>query len=567
MMRRKDQLVEKQVQWVLLVSSVILAVMCFFGTASAKERVREGSRLRPITTAGYKVLAFNDLGMHCYDKDFSVWSALPPFNVIHAQVVRQGSEPAILDNTRVTVYYSAVADATGSKNSTSIGKTNFWDYVYGLFGMNLAVDEGILGANMPGPANQAKLFREYDPAHKWFTAPGIPITAIDDRGGSNQYPMMRIQAFDKATGKLLAYTDIVLPVSDEMHCNTCHATGGSAADDATAGRYGISSWSTSGNPEISYRENILILHDGAIGTSLNSSKPVLCASCHYSPALDLTGSGPQTDFPFFSYAIHGRHGRTRDNQLPTADNPAIIPEDGRTSCYNCHPGSVTKCLRGAMGNAGINCQDCHGGMLAVAAAFGSNRTPWLSQPKCQSCHTGDAVQNNGEIRFRMAYDASDPSATPRMAVNHRFAESDTALYRFSAGHGGVACENCHGSTHAEWPSSQPNDNVAAMQLQGHAGTIIECSTCHGSSVPSTVNGGPHGMHPVASAWWIDKHHDYAEHNLGDCKACHGLNLEGTVLSRAAANRQFSVEERGAVQFAQGEVIGCSKCHENPLHED
>ena len=30
----------------------------------------------------FKVFAANDLGMHCVDKDYSVLSILPPFNVV-----------------------------------------------------------------------------------------------------------------------------------------------------------------------------------------------------------------------------------------------------------------------------------------------------------------------------------------------------------------------------------------------------------------------------------------------------------------------------------------------------
>jgi hypothetical protein len=550
---------------------VVFLMLSLLGAATFGEWSREAHRHRGLPMPGpsgnYQVLAFNDLGMHCYDKDFSVWSALPPFNVIHAQVVRKGSTPVLLDDSQVKVFYTPVADSTGSVNSTSAGKTNFWDFVYQLFGINLAVDGGILGADMPGSQRYAQPLGEYDPAYHWFTAAGIPITSIDDQGNYNQYPMMRILAYDKATGTLLAYTDIVLPVSDEMHCSSCHATGGTAADDSTAARYGISSWSQYANAERSYRENILILHDGAYGTNLKNSQPVLCASCHYSPALDLSGAGPQgpqTGLPMFSYAIHGRHGHTRDNQLPSDTDPAIIPEDGRTSCYSCHPGSETKCLRGAMGNAGINCQDCHGGLLAVSATHGGDRTPWLDEPKCQSCHTGDAVQNSGAIRFAQAYDPADRSAAPRLAVNKRFAEPDTQLFRFSNGHGNVACESCHGSTHAIWPTSQSNDNATAIMLQGHAGTIVECSTCHAASVPISTQG-PHGMHPVNNASWISRHHDLYERQRAQCQACHGLDLEGTVLSRAAANRQFSVEDRRTVQFAKGEMIGCSRCHENPLH--
>ena len=191
----------------------------------------------------------------------------------------------------------------------------------------------------------------YEPDHQWFTAFGIPITDTDDQGQYNNYPMLRIQAFDKSSGELLASTDIVVPVSDEMHCSECHSNGGEAADAATANQLGVASWSTSNNPEIQYRENVLILHDAINGTSLVADKPVMCATCHYSPALDLTGAGPQgpqTYLPSLSKAIHTRHGKTRDGQLPDAHNPAIIQENGTNSCYSCHPGSTTQCLRGAM---------------------------------------------------------------------------------------------------------------------------------------------------------------------------------------------------------------------------
>jgi hypothetical protein len=84
-----------------------------------------------------EVFAFNDLGMHCYDKDFSVFAILPPFNVLHAQVVRRGftgNTPAILNDTQASIFYSAVADMNGSINTSSKNKTNFWDYVFPLFG-------------------------------------------------------------------------------------------------------------------------------------------------------------------------------------------------------------------------------------------------------------------------------------------------------------------------------------------------------------------------------------------------------------------------------------------------
>ena len=90
------------------------------------------------------VLGANDLGMHCADQDDSIFSVLPPFNVLHAQVIRRGGTPQILDGSQVDVTYSAASnpsDPVGpdSINSTSanwpvgattgqqVYKGNFWD--------------------------------------------------------------------------------------------------------------------------------------------------------------------------------------------------------------------------------------------------------------------------------------------------------------------------------------------------------------------------------------------------------------------------------------------------------
>ncbi len=525
----------------------------------------------PPTAGSYQVLGFNDLGMHCYDRDFSVLSLLPPFNNIHALVIKKGSEPSILNDTQVSVTYEAVADAKGSRTTTSVGKTNFWDNIYGLFGVTRAVDVGILGAMMPGAANTPQPMGTFDTQMNWFTALGIPIVAIDDMGVTNDYPMMRITAKDKASGTVLATTDIVLPVSAEMHCSSCHAEGGVAANSQEATKYGIAAWSIKTDSEQAFRQNILILHDAKHNTNLMSAQPVLCASCHYSPALDLAGTGPQGNQigkPLLSAAIHSRHGETMAGTLPNASNPAIIPEDGTTSCYFCHPGSTTKCLRGAMANAGLTCQNCHGGLLAVSGAMGGNRTPWVNEPTCQSCHTGDAVSHLGSsIRGTVSYNPADPTATPLVATNKRFAEEDNTLYRNSRGHSGIACEGCHGSTHAEWPSLEANDNVAATQIQGHAGTIIECGACHGTSLALTTDG-PHGMHNVNDkAWSSGGHRTFYKRDAQSCKACHGSDLRGTVLSRAAVARQLYEEDNRTVAVAKGTQIGCGLCHDNPLTGD
>ncbi len=523
----------------------------------------------------FKVFANNDLGMHCVDSSFAVFSILPPFNVVNAQVValQSSGKPVLLDASQVDVRYSAIADATGSVNSTSPGKSDFWQYERQLYGLGLAQGEGLLGMWMPADApNVAGRTLGWDAGLGLFHAPGIPIFPIDDAGRVNRYPLMRFSALDKA-GKNLGSTDVVLPVSEETSCQTCHATGRSAAPA------GAMAWSNDPDLEAQARRNVLTLHNARNGTNL--SPPVLCASCHYSPALDLAGSGPsaeQSRHRTMSSVMHRYHAT---KMAGFADAPVPpggeVPAPSTQSCYQCHPGTSTQCLRGAM-TTSLDCQNCHGNMAAVGGALpllaggsidGQNdhaaRRPWQDLPRCQSCHASDAVKKTAipgtpplaadGLRFVYAFANGDASASPIVAANDRFAQQPNKLFRQSKGHGGLACEACHGSTHAIWAAGG-NDDVAAKALQGHAGTIGECSTCH-QAPPSNGLGGPHGMHPVGASW-VSAHKSFGEKNLGSCTPCHGTDYRGTALSKMFATRTLAGRTLTA-----GTQVGCYTCHNGP----
>ena len=74
--------------------------------------------------ANNQILGWNNLGMHCMDSDYSVFSILPPYNTIEAQLIVNGK--LIKDGTGYSVTYQAAADATGSLNSTAMDKGNFY---------------------------------------------------------------------------------------------------------------------------------------------------------------------------------------------------------------------------------------------------------------------------------------------------------------------------------------------------------------------------------------------------------------------------------------------------------
>ena len=546
-----------------------------------------GSGTQPPNTVATsaKVLATNDLGMHCMDREFSVFSILPPFNVVNAQVVKRDTNgrPYIADETDVEVFFEDVADSNGSINSYSIGKTDFWLHANALFSVALSDGEGLTGLYMPAddPLVRGPQPMEYDLGHGWFAAEGIPITPFDDTMNTNTYPLMRISAVGTQDGQTQGFIDVVVPVATETDCQNCHRTGAMAAEG--------SGWSNNPDLEIQSKINILRLHDAEHATALEPSKPVLCAQCHYSPALDLSGTGPagdQVGKPVFSEVMHEYHGLLMDGGVP------VFPPDDpvENTCYQCHPGTITKCQRGAMKTGGMDCNDCHGDMLAVGGAFpllsggsidgtndGNPRRPWVDLPRCQSCHTGDAVSYLSGVaglvadptwpfRLRQAFATGDASASTLLALNTRFAENTNTLYRFSKGHGGLVCEGCHGSTHAIWPNevNSANDNEAAKKLQGYVGSIIECSVCHEpGSLPITTNG-PHGLHNVNdSRWYDDGHEDAYEANKSGCKACHGLTLTGTSLAKMPTSRSFGIEDNKTYVYAKGDLVRCDRCHGMP----
>ncbi|MFO1491170.1 MAG: hypothetical protein U1F87_09710 [Kiritimatiellia bacterium] len=68
--------------------------------------------------------------MHCMDSDYSVFSILPPYNTVNAQLVAVENNRArlVTDFTPYAVTYEPMADMAGSISTTSRGKSNFWRY-------------------------------------------------------------------------------------------------------------------------------------------------------------------------------------------------------------------------------------------------------------------------------------------------------------------------------------------------------------------------------------------------------------------------------------------------------
>ncbi|WP_367026059.1 multiheme c-type cytochrome [Methylococcus sp. ANG] len=376
---------------------------------------------------------------------------------------------------------------------------------------------------------------------------------------------------------------------------------------------------------------------------------------------------PNGIYERWDWKTKGRNTRTlfpifddQGNELPMEEN-----------CLKCHSGQREQHYRDRMATAGVTCYDCHGDMLAVGEAFpmdypnhkdklGSTdlrdyRLGWFDNPDCGSCHVGDANKGadktNGFFSagvMKRAFDEVDLSATTRAVDrsdpnSRRFSAAplknyqatfttdvmtmdpvtmemtdtmvdkqvDAPVFRFGKDrHGNVPCAACHGAAHSIWPNSDPsaNDNVTALQLQGHTGTILECNVCHtadsfakkedldggqySGDAQTGILGGPHDMHPVNDPYWWKGaqgdgangdgttyggwHNDYAKlpgmKGEDQCAACHGNDHKGTRLSKTPVDRVFDfrgydgkkLKKAGfktkVVKVAAGTSIGCDTCH-------
>ncbi len=535
----------------------------------------EGDATTPIVNADqkYRLLAWNDLGMHCMDgNDYSVFSILPPYNNLVAQLIQRQEGDAKRITTGVVLTYEAVPSLDGKLNTISSTKTNFWDYVKKLFGVQPEKDVGLTGSLVQSATPNPLVYKA---ENDWWTAEGIPTTPKNDDNSTNHYPMVKVVAKD-LQGNILAETTTVLPVSDEMDCRKCHSSTAGYNDTKP-----LVGWANNADAEKDYKLNILRLHDEkhdissyltklktkgydyntTLVQTVQNGTPVLCASCHKSNALPNTGIAGISSL---TQAIHSRH----KNAIDPDTNQKLDNSANRNACYACHPGAITQCLRGAMGSAKnsdnslkIQCQNCHGGMSAVG---NSERDGWFDEPNCQSCHQNGKRYTDAVIDF--ATGTLRPSQDDRFATNQNTPMPGKSLYRFSTGHGKLQCSACHGSTHAIYPSIRDEDNLQSIAAQGYKGTISECTACH-LSTPKTTDKGPHGMHTIGQAW-ISMHQDVAEHSGAlRCKSCHGDDYRGTFLSKTYRSRSFKVDDGKTKIYAGGEMVSCYDCHNGPDGED
>lgn len=133
---------------------------------SALQDVPTLAQTQAATADRFTLLAWNDLGMHCYNRDFQDLAVLPPYNNLYAQVVRVGNPPQIVTTTTVTVDY-AFAD-----NTYSVGKSKFLGFREGALWRGACPTSGsrATGSMAPWLPNPTTLWP------KGFHSPSIATT-------------------------------------------------------------------------------------------------------------------------------------------------------------------------------------------------------------------------------------------------------------------------------------------------------------------------------------------------------------------------------------------------------
>jgi hypothetical protein len=374
---------------------------------------------KPPTLDNYVIISWNDLGMHCANKNFQNLCILPPYNNLKAQVILRGSSTTMpqLITSDVIVNYSIPG------NTISTNKTNFWDYEDQLFGVNLPPNIGLTGVGLSGQMAIAT------PGNDYFFVEGIPVTPYQDNNLQTEDPFQQalVELYDMQNN-LLAQAEPVIPVSNEISCvsSGCHSS----------------------------EANILNEHEEEGGFDPNNT-PILCAECHSDNALGTPG---HPGVPSLSQAIHEAHGEETNN------------------CYKCHPGTNTQCLRDTMHTAGMICQDCHGSVAQVGSSIAQGREPWLEEPQCgdAACHGSNYAEEAGKL-FKNSKGHGGLFCSACHGSPHAIYTSeeprDNAQIVALQGYAGILteCSVCHG-VNPPYPGPHGYIPTSVVQLEGTAGS-------------------------------------------------------------------------------------------------
>ncbi len=408
----------------------------------------------------YVLLAWSSSGMHHLTDSDALWSLAPPGATISAQLIRRGETPEIITEN-VELHYETEAEfLTPSQHS------DFWKFAQKLYNKSIAENTSVTGTRLSGTMRLDEILMS-------FVTKNLPVVPYPQNGGFDPYPMVMVEARDSESGRVLARTQVTVPVSSELGCRNCH--GGPWRVDQKAGISNI----TAGD--------VLTVHDRINKTDLkkqaDQGHPMRCQSCH---ADALYGDEGQPEQLSLSAAVHGFHA-------------LYLTERGEAACSACHPShphGATRMLRGIHNELEMTCINCHGpmedhalGLLKAEADAGKKgagkfmalinplqsedpkkvppRKPWFNQPDCLHCHVDFQAPDTDET-------------TPQQRT-----EGKDELFSMRTGDAGVRCAACHSSAHALYPARNPygtgQDVIAPRQYQKSpypVGSNQNCKVCH-----------------------------------------------------------------------------------------
>jgi hypothetical protein len=466
----------------------------------------------PPTSSNYKVLAWNDLGMHCACPGAETFLILPPFNTIRAQVFQYGPNDPVVVSSGVNVTYSMLDNNENDnylintdpyyKNIIAFSPKMFPGYQPVVNGKIVSISGAGLAGNMT-----------YNATPKAYEVVGVPAFPVptgtssdvmnDPFSTSNPKRTPYLTAQIKVTntaGTVLATTNTTVPVAFGGCC-PCHlklaSANGYTADPRGSFNYmgKLHATKASTGRTASKIDFSLIDPDGdGIGG------PIRCSVCHWDPAMGetaapglakvwpnykiLAGAGfTSADVKVsqysFSDVLHSFHSQS---SVVLTQFDANIAKN----CYNCHPGNMTgdsfNCYRGAMKSASIYCFDCHGDLNQRVAA-GSMTQPWQQStlPTCNNPSPNITTAWTGKCHDSRLY------PTPGTWDNGLFGK-----FINSRGHkGSILCSTCHGSPHAEAPSTLAQDQTQLKNAQSDAKPLGVCTYCHPNK-SSSYGVPPHG---------------------------------------------------------------------------
>ncbi len=445
--------------------------------------------------SNYNVIATNDLGMHCACPTFEGFLLLPPFNTIRVQVLKRGNDSVTAVSSGITVNYSLAEETDASLQADPYFSSWIVNSPKIFPGFQPVVGGKVMGITGNGITGTAT----YDSQSMSWIASGIPAYPVvtgnpskdimpDPLGGPKRDPYLTANITVKDTaGTVLGTTSTVVPVAIGGCC-TCHLPlaqqNGYPATPAGSFAYlGKLHGQNASHIDFSY-----IDPDGD-----GKGGPIRCSWCHWDPAMGELTAAPGIAAVWPNYTILPGATFTKAqvvkssrsfsdvlHKFHTQNQKVLTQFDANIAknCYDCHPEPTSVvCYRGVHKTKGLWCTDCHGD-LNKRVSTNQLLQPWKAStlPSCYKPSTG--------VTSNFACHASVPETVWDPGLFGKFINA-----RGGMGSHKVLCESCHGSVHAENPSTQPLDNVQNAAIHDRLGTTFpagkdktyalgSCKICH-----------------------------------------------------------------------------------------